>query len=212
MGVFKGRDETQFPDGSTAQKVLMVDASGAVATAATAANQVAASASLATIAGKDFATAGNQAAGNASLATIATSIAGVATAVNQTMANTSLAGIKTDMDNLNGAGLNFANVALCQSVAGITVLQAAATGKVARLHGLAITVDTDATVVQIVQDDDGAGTNSVVLATWKLNSYGGIVLPIERTANPWAQAAPGKALTLVTTTGKAFGIAKVSQQ
>jgi len=97
------------------------------------------------------------------------------------------------------------------SVSGVAIstssrqtIKAAVAGKVIHLTDLDVTVNTSGAVVSICQDDDGAGTNEVVKASWAFGQYGGI----SREFKPGRiTTAAGKYLTIKVSTGSVTGFA-----
>ena len=132
--------------------------------------------------------------------TVATNkiIAAPATEAKQDASNTTLAAIA-------GATLTLSHPVVTQGAAGSITLQAAVAGKIARLHGLVMILDANGTVQ--VQDSDGTALTGVIplLANQGLDIDRGVIA-----ANCLCQSAAGKGIQIVTTGGKAFGVATVS--
>ncbi|MCG3181491.1 MAG: hypothetical protein BIFFINMI_03887 [Phycisphaerae bacterium] len=125
-----------------------------------------------------------------------------------------LAGLATteDVEAVTSAVEALATVETVGSKAGLAVsvtdgnrqtLKTATEGKAAYLLSLDITVTANATVVSVCQDDDGAGTNESVIASWTFAQYGG--LSVKWDVSP--ATAAGKYLTLKVSGGNATGFA-----
>ncbi len=110
-----------------------------------------------------------------------------------------------------GLGLTFANFDLDEAVAGIADLGTSATGALVRLAELDLTMIAQGTV-DIGYDDDGTGTNAVVLrGPYKFGAGGGINK--EFRADPRgaiAEAPATKHLTITFTTAGGGGGGRIS--
>ena len=117
------------------------------------------------------------------------------------------------MDDAAGSGLTYTRVKIDQGAAGRATLLEGAANKTQRLHALIGTMGATGTV-QICYDDDGAGTNEVVLTgDIDVAALGGVVIPFCRDPEGCLStdgAATKRWLTIVTTGGDFNGYAVVS--
>jgi len=106
-----------------------------------------------------------------------------------------------------GVGLTVTRPVIAQDAPGALALVAGMAGKIARIHALLVVLDGDGTV-QLTDSDGTALTGAIPLKANQGFEIDRGLIP----GNCLVVAAAGKGLKLVTTGGKAFGVATVSME
>lgn len=134
------------------------------------------------------------------LADLNASLTGVANGKTIADLNTALSDLKDKLDILAGAGLVFARTVFAGVAGGDIVTAAAAAGKVARVHGLALVVSEAASLGLLDSDDN------VLYPLGDFVASGGIVLDHVAMAKlAYAQAPNEKGLKLGVSAGTVKG-------